>query len=61
MYIYYHQQNIFHTKMMLRELNLDNYLFGKKASDLSDTKQQELLRHLRREMKEIYNGKNIYE
>jgi S-adenosylmethionine decarboxylase len=23
-----HPQNIFHTKMMLKELNLDNYLFG---------------------------------
>jgi S-adenosylmethionine decarboxylase len=56
-----YQQNIFHTKMMLRDLELDNYLFGRDAKDLSNDKRQELLHQLRREMKEIYNGKNLYE
>jgi S-adenosylmethionine decarboxylase len=53
-------QNIFHTKMMLKELNLDNYLFGKKSSELSIEKSDELLKTLKREMKEIYFGQNIY-
>jgi len=56
-----HPQNIFHTKMMLKELNLDNYLFGKKSKDISLEKQTELLKHLRREMREIYFGQNIYD
>ena len=56
-----YQQNIFHTKMMRRELILNNYLFGKVDTDLSQDKQASLLHQLRREMKEIYNGKNIYE
>ncbi|MBU1020566.1 MAG: adenosylmethionine decarboxylase [Firmicutes bacterium] len=56
-----YQENIFHAKMMLKELNLDDYLFGKEKSSLSLTKQTELLKILGREMKEIYYGKNIYE
>ncbi len=56
-----YQENIFHTKMMLKTLKLDNYLFGKKASSLSETRQNELLSNLENEMKEIYYGKNIYE
>lgn len=56
-----YQENIFHTKMMLKELDLDNYLFGKKSSDLSEEHRKTLLKQLRREMKEIYTGKNIYE
>ncbi len=56
-----YQQNIFHTKMMRKKLDLDNYLFGKNAENLPKEKQAELLHSLRREMKEIYHGKNIYE
>lgn len=56
-----YQENIFHTKMMLKDLHLNNYLFGKKADSLSEDKQKELLDSLNKEMKEIYYGKNIYE
>jgi S-adenosylmethionine decarboxylase len=56
-----YQENIFHTKMMLKELDLDNYLFLKKADSLSKEKQTDLLKSLKREMIEIYTGKNIYE
>lgn len=56
-----YQQNIFHTKMMLKNLDLDTYLFGKTSNDLTQEKQQSLLKQLKREMKEIYNGKNLYE
>jgi len=54
-------QNIFHTKMMLKKLNLNNYLFGKKSKDLTSEKQKELLKNLKREMREIYFGQNIYD
>jgi S-adenosylmethionine decarboxylase len=53
-------QNIFNTRMMLKNINLDNYLFGKKASDLGEEKKQELIKQLKREMREIYFGQNIY-
>lgn len=56
-----YQENIFHTKMMLKDLNLDNYLFGKKSEDIEPLKKAELISNLEKEMKEIYYGRNIYE
>ena len=56
-----YQENIFHTKMMLKELNLDNYLFGKNKDELQPRRQESLLNSLKREMKEIYYGMNLYE
>jgi S-adenosylmethionine decarboxylase len=55
-----YQENIFHTKMMLKELDLKNYLFLKSPDSLSKERQEELLKSLKREMIEIYTGKNIY-
>ena len=31
-----YQENIFHTKMMLKEFDLDNYLFGITEAELSE-------------------------
>jgi S-adenosylmethionine decarboxylase len=56
-----YQENIFHTKLMLKNLRLDNYLFDRDAKDLPAEERKSLLKGLRREMKEIYYGKNIYE
>lgn len=56
-----YQENIFHTKMMLKELDLDNYLFGKNATDLTNARQKNLLNSLKKEMKEIFYGMNLYE
>jgi len=53
-------QNIFHTKMMLKELNLNNYLFGRNTSTLPIEKQKSLIDSLKREMRDIYFGQNIY-
>ena len=39
-----YQENIFHTKMILKELELDNYLFGVDVDDL-DTDEQERITH----------------
>ena len=52
--------NIFHTKMLLREIDLKNYLFNQNAEDLPAPKKQEITDNLRREMIEIFNGRNIY-
>ena len=56
-----YQENIFHTKMMKKNLKLDDYLFSRDAVDLPKEERQFLLKGLRREMKEIFYGKNIYE
>ena len=56
-----YQENIFHTKMMLKDLELDKYLFGRKSEDISIDKRDEMLHDLNNEMKEIYYGKNINE
>lgn len=52
--------NIFHTKMLLREIDLKNYLFNQNAEELPAPKKQEIIDNLRREMIEIFNGRNIY-
>ena len=52
--------NIFHTKMLLREIDLKNYLFNQDVESLPFAKRQEILDSLRKEMIEIFNGRNIY-
>lgn len=52
--------NIFHTKMLLREIDLKNYLFNQNVEDLPPAKRQEIIDSLRKEMVEIFNGRNIY-
>lgn len=54
-----YQENIFHTKMMLKEFDLDNYLFDVQASDLSPYEREKIERYLRREMTEIFYAENI--
>ena len=54
-----YQEHIFHTKMLLKELNLDNYVFGESAGDLDEDEKAQIRRQLRREMAEIFYGRNI--
>jgi len=54
-----YQENIFHTKMMLKEFDLDNYLFGMNAGDLSTNMRKKIKRRLKKEMLEIFYGRNI--
>ena len=56
-----YQENIFHTKMRLKELELDNYLFGVDASELEDDEQRHITRQLETEVLEIFYGRNIKE
>ena len=35
-----YQENIFHTKMMLKDFDLDNYLFGITEAELSERENQ---------------------
>ena len=54
-----YQENIFHTKMMLKELNLDDYLFGMSESDLEPGKATEVYESLEHEILEIFYGRNM--
>ena len=45
-----YQENIFHTKMMLKEFDLDNYLFGITESELSDREIKQIKHQLKQEM-----------
>jgi S-adenosylmethionine decarboxylase len=55
-----HQENLFHTKMMLQDFNLDNYLFATAAQDFTDQEKERVKESLRREMTEIFYSKNIF-
>lgn len=54
-----YQENIFHTKMMLKEFDLDSYLFGVDVDDVSPKEQRDIEDKIRREMLEIFYGRNI--
>ena len=54
-----YQDNIFHTKMMLKEFDVDNYLFGITKNDLSPKELKDLKQLLRQEMSEIFYGRNL--
>lgn len=56
-----YQSNFFHTKMLIRDIDLDNYLFNTRASELPEQDRIEIKESLRREMLEIYSGMNIYQ
>jgi S-adenosylmethionine decarboxylase len=54
-----YQENIFHTKMLLKEFDLDNYLFGTIEKDLQHEEKEKIKNMLKREMTEIFYGQNI--
>ena len=55
-----YQSNIFHTKMLIKELELQNYLFNKDVRELPPKQRLSISNSLRREMIEIFSGMNIY-
>lgn len=54
-------ENIFHTKMMLKEFDIDNYLFGKGVKAFSASELETIEAKLRKEMTEIFYGMNMPE
>jgi len=54
-----YQEHLFHTKMLLKEPKLSNYLFGETAENFSDDDKAQIRRQLRREMAEIFYGRNL--
>ncbi len=53
--------NIFHTKMMLKGLKLENYLFGSDSDKMSKTERTRVRTLLKKEMQEIFECRNIFE
>jgi len=54
-----YQEFIFHTKMRLKELDLDTYLFGEGASELPPREAKKIRENVNHEIMEIYYGNNI--
>ncbi|MFV1998359.1 MAG: adenosylmethionine decarboxylase [Acidiferrobacterales bacterium] len=54
-----YQENIFHTKMMVRDFRLDDYLFNVEEETLSTREKNTITRRLQREITEIFYGRNI--
>jgi len=54
-----YQEKIFHTKMILKDLELDNYLFGVDSADLKPREKSRIKQRLDREMSEIFYGRNM--
>jgi S-adenosylmethionine decarboxylase len=56
-----YQEYLFHTKMLRKDLDIDSYLFGVGKEGYSDEELAEIERRLRREMYEIFYGRNLPE
>ncbi len=54
-----YQENIFHTKMMLKDLKLDDYLLGVSKDELTLDQQRKIHKQVRREMLEMFYGRNL--
>ncbi|HUT39893.1 MAG TPA: S-adenosylmethionine decarboxylase, partial [Gammaproteobacteria bacterium] len=54
-----YQENIFHTKMRLKEFDLENYLFGDAKEDLTTVEKRQIRANVNKEMLEIYYGRNL--
>ena len=54
-----YQENMFHTKMHIKDFDLDTYLFEAHADDLSFKERQRIESLLRREIEELFHGRNL--
>ncbi len=54
-----YQENIFHTKMLVKEYDLDNYLFDLHPDELDEETVAVIDQMLQREMAEIFYGRNL--
>lgn len=54
-----YQENIFHTKMRLKHLELNDYLFGVDANSLDPAERKSIEQRLEKEVLEIFYGRNI--
>ena len=55
------QENIFNTKMHLKEFDLDTYLFEEKARNLSFKERMRIEALLKREIEDLFHARNLVE
>lgn len=55
-----YQANLFHTRMLIKEPELQNYLFNTDIYEIPPKTRLDISDSLRREMIEIFSGKNVY-
>lgn len=55
-----YEANLYHTKMMLKEIDLQNYLFKTDVYELPPRTRLEITNSIRREMIEIFSGRNVF-
>ena len=55
-----YQSNVFHTKMLIKEVDLKNYLFNTDVYEIPPTTRLAITNSLRQEMIEIFSGRNVY-
>jgi S-adenosylmethionine decarboxylase len=54
-----YQENMFHTKMHVKEFDLETYLFEAHAEDLSFKERARIETLLKREIEELFHGRNL--
>lgn len=54
-----YQENLFHTKMLLKNFELDNYLFGDATNSLSSEQRARVTDRVKHEMLEIFYARNM--
>jgi len=55
-----YQTNLFHTKMLIKDVDLQNYLFNADVYEIAPKTRLNITNSLRQEMIEIFSGTNIY-
>ena len=55
-----YQANLFHTKMLIKEPDLKNYLFNTDIYEIPPKTRLEISNNLRKEMIEIFSGSNVF-
>lgn len=54
-----YQENIFHTKMHVKDFDLDTYLFETMSSELSFKERRAIEALVKREVEELFHGRNL--
>lgn len=55
------QEQIFHTKMLLKDFDLNDYLFSGDKGDIPPDEQAVIEQRVRQEMAEIFYGENLHQ
>lgn len=55
-----YQSNIFHTKMLIKNIDLQNYLFNTDVYEVPPQTRLEIYNSIHKEMFEIFSGTNVY-